>query len=227
MRVYMVFIRDTGFSLIISLAINLALVGMIPFFSKNLQNNELDAPLNPIALTRIKPTLKEKLIERKIIKPPEPLEKIEPVRVKQQVASTRQPKINISLPVLSFDINPKLSKGMTISAPPVVEKKTIAFIPTEFSLEQLDKRPRVVRKINPIYPYAAKRRKTKGKVIVKFLVDKKGVPQKFEIINASPKGVFEESVLSALANWRFSPGIYQGKPVAVRMSLPFSFSLKR
>jgi len=95
----------------------------------------------------------------------------------------------------------------------------------EFGIGDVDKSPQIVRKENPAYPLSARRRNLTGKVTVKFLVDSNGKVRKPQILDAQPKGIFEQSVLDSISKWHFKPGIYQGREVATWVVLPIQFRL--
>ncbi|MEE4358186.1 MAG: TonB family protein [Desulfococcaceae bacterium] len=162
-------------------------------------------------------------------------------------SAARPPRLKIQKPEMKFRINPLLAATPFIAPPapqplpqsplkaePEVRKQTVAKAPpaplpsrpSEFQAGEVDQSPRLLRKVDPEYPRRAKRRNIQGKVTVKFLVSSEGHVEKPVILNANPEGVFEQSVLRALAGWKFEPGYYQGKAVPTWMILPIQFSLK-
>lgn len=96
----------------------------------------------------------------------------------------------------------------------------------EFGADEVDQRPRVIKQEQPTYPLVARRRSLSGKVTVKFLVDRSGRVVKPKVLDAHPKGIFEQSVLESIARWQFKPGRYQGKEVATWVVLPIQFRLE-
>jgi protein TonB len=111
-----------------------------------------------------------------------------------------------------------------------VEPKTrpkLAAQKTRFSLGEVDSHPRLVHKVNPTYPFRAKRRGIEGKVVVRFLVDKQGRVSEFSVVQAEPEDVFEESALKAVKEWQFEPGMKDKKPVSTWVQVPIRFELSR
>ncbi len=98
-------------------------------------------------------------------------------------------------------------------------------VQSEFGLDEVDQPPRIVRKVEPDYPYRARRRSVHGEVTVKFLVTEKGDVDRLSVVKARPEGVFEKSVVRAVQRWRFSPGVHRGRPVATWVVLPIQFKL--
>ncbi|OGC77012.1 MAG: hypothetical protein A2Z27_01175 [candidate division Zixibacteria bacterium RBG_16_50_21] len=87
--------------------------------------------------------------------------------------------------------------------------------------------PKVINKVQPIYPELARRANVEGTVFLDILVDKEGKVRKVEVLKASGTNVgFEEAAKEAVKQWVFSPAIQNDKPVAVWMTLPVKFEVK-
>ncbi|MCS6894717.1 MAG: TonB family protein [Bacteroidia bacterium] len=76
-----------------------------------------------------------------------------------------------------------------------------------------------------VYPPLAKEANIQGKVIVRVLVGKEGRYER-HIVLRSPHKLLTEAVEKELPNLSFTPGIKDGKPVKVWVTIPFDFSLK-
>lgn len=112
----------------------------------------------------------------------------------------------------------KIKKNETIYDMVVVQKKP-EFLGGERALLQW-----ISTNIN--YPPSAKDAGISGKIFVSFVIDANG-----KIIDTRlEKGISDElnneaiRIISSMPDW--SPGFYNGKPVAVRYILPISFTLK-
>jgi protein TonB len=97
---------------------------------------------------------------------------------------------------------------------------------TAFGLSEVDQRPKVLRSVQPTYPFLAKRKNIEGKVWVRCVVDKDGYPQEPEVFKAEPEGVFEDAALKAIARFKFQPAIKDGEPVDCIVVQPISFDLR-
>ncbi|MEI7811324.1 MAG: TonB family protein [Ignavibacteria bacterium] len=77
-----------------------------------------------------------------------------------------------------------------------------------------------------VYPEIAKRAQVEGKVMVGFVVEKDGSITDIRIVKGIGAGCDEESVrvTRLMGHWR--PGKQNGKPVRVRMVIPFQFRLQ-
>lgn len=76
------------------------------------------------------------------------------------------------------------------------------------------------------YPEEAAKKKIEGRVIVQFVVDKKGKACKPKVVRSIHPALDAEAirVINAMPNWK--PGTIKGKPVSVKYTIPISFKLK-
>lgn len=81
--------------------------------------------------------------------------------------------------------------------------------------EAVDEAPAVLRRTAPQYPWQAAEDGTEGSVVLRLLVDRSGRVEQVEVERAAPAGVFEQAAVRAVRSWSFSPGRFQGQPVAV------------
>lgn len=94
-----------------------------------------------------------------------------------------------------------------------------------FEAYELDQPPSPIVRVPPVYPYGAREKAIEGVVQVKMLVNTDGSVGQIHILDARPKGVFEDAVRRALPQWRFSPGKIQGKAVTAWVVVPVSFTI--
>ena len=57
-----------------------------------------------------------------------------------------------------------------------------------YGLGQEERAPRLLRKVEPKYPLAARRRQVTGKALVKFLVDPEGRVRRLDVVESRPRG---------------------------------------
>jgi TonB family protein len=88
-----------------------------------------------------------------------------------------------------------------------------------------EKEPTVIKKVDPIYPKKALKDSLEGDVLVKVRVNARG-----DVVNArvirTDDDIFNEAALTAARQWKFTPAVLKGEPVAVWVSIPFRFRLK-
>ncbi|MFC1838653.1 TonB family protein [Thermodesulfobacteriota bacterium] len=107
----------------------------------------------------------------------------------------------------------------------VVEQIKIPAITDIFPGFQVDQQPVITRMVKPIYPFSAKSSGIEGRVILRFIVDEKGIVQKPEVLEAEPEGVFEDAALAAVVKYRFKPAKIDNRPVKCIVKMPISFTL--
>lgn len=152
---------------------------------------------------------------------PKPKPRPKPAPAPQPVVRKPAPKPEPAAPEPSPPARAVTRKPSPAPASPA----PAAPVRSEFGLDEVDQPPRIVRKVQPDYPYRARRRSVHGEVTVKFLVTEKGEVDRLSVVKARPEGVFEKSVVRAVQRWRFSPGIHGGRPVATWVVLPIQFKL--
>ena len=74
-------------------------------------------------------------------------------------------------------------------------------------------RPKLIDMVEPQFTREARDANVKGLFLAKCVITTQGTLQNCRILKGLP--LMNEAVLSALARWRYTPVIYQGKPVAV------------
>lgn len=77
---------------------------------------------------------------------------------------------------------------------------------------------------DPQIPNKLRRKRMNGKVIVEVTVDKSGVPSDVHVI----KGLeydFDKIAEDTVLKYRFSPAVYQGRPVAARINIEVNFRI--
>lgn len=76
-----------------------------------------------------------------------------------------------------------------------------------------DQEPIAVVRIPPFYPVRAETRGIEGWVRVRFTISPNGSVQDARVVAAEPEGEFEESALTAIERWRYSPRVVDGVAV--------------
>jgi len=79
-------------------------------------------------------------------------------------------------------------------------------------------------RINPDYPPRAQTRGIEGYVIVQFTITATGTVKDAIVVEAQPKGMFDDAALKAIARWRYNPKVENGtavERVGIRTRLTF------
>jgi len=85
--------------------------------------------------------------------------------------------------------------------------------------------PVAIDKVPPRYPPEAREAGITGIVVADTMIDEIGVVRDV-VIQQSPSDELSAAAIEALQQWRFSPAMMDGEPVAVRYMVTFKFNLK-
>ena len=135
-----------------------------------------------------------------------------------------------SLPTKSSPLNLKVNlKVGKVPVPGVIARPAVPPKPTlakaRFGMDEVDQKPVGIATLKPPYPFRARRMGIEGYVTVQFLVDQKGSPRELSIVEAKPKGVFDQTVRQTVPRWRFKPGKKAGRPVETWVEITIRFEL--
>jgi protein TonB len=84
-----------------------------------------------------------------------------------------------------------------------------------------------VTSTDPVYPAAALRDGVEGWVELSFTITETGTVRDIEVVDSTPRGVFESAAIEALGSWRYKPRIANGAPVAHRSTATLRFEVDR
>lgn len=85
--------------------------------------------------------------------------------------------------------------------------------------------PQVFSQIHPEYPYSLRASGNKGTVVMDFIVNVQGLPEKPQVVSSSHPD-FERPAIAALLQWKFKPGTIGGIPTSMKMRVPVMFELR-
>jgi TonB family protein len=87
--------------------------------------------------------------------------------------------------------------------------------------------PRLIREVKPNYTADAMRAKLQGVVELEAVVNPDGSVDHVKVTRSldSTFGLDQEAI-KAVRQWRFAPGMLQGRPVPVRVSVELTFTLR-
>jgi TonB family protein len=87
--------------------------------------------------------------------------------------------------------------------------------------------PKLVREVKPEYTPEAMQAKIQGGLSLEAVVLENGVVGDAEIVESLDKVYgLDDQAIKAIRQWTFEPGTKDGKPVAVRITVEFTFRLK-
>lgn len=86
--------------------------------------------------------------------------------------------------------------------------------------------PELIYRVEPDYPDPARTARLDGLVILEAIVNTRGDVVDVTVLQTSPPRYgFAEKAAEAVAQWRFRPSIYRGRPVNVRIRFSVEFNL--
>ena len=84
--------------------------------------------------------------------------------------------------------------------------------------------PRFKNRVNPDYPKNAQQAQKEGTVILQARIDVDGIPKDIVALTNLGFGL-EEAAIEALKKTTFHPAIRAGKPMSIRVEIPYNFNL--
>lgn len=85
--------------------------------------------------------------------------------------------------------------------------------------------PRLLRRVEPLYPEAARQLRRQGVVIVQATIDREGRVADVTLLRDGVGFGAWEAVERAVSQWRYEPAVFQGRSVAVLMTITVTFAL--
>ena len=87
--------------------------------------------------------------------------------------------------------------------------------------------PRIVRKVDPVYPAAERNAGITGSGVVRLLVNTDGTVDEVTLVSSSGNANLDQAGINAAYKWRFTSAIgTNGQKVRCYLRLPFTFRLK-
>jgi TonB family protein len=84
--------------------------------------------------------------------------------------------------------------------------------------------PKLIRKVEPVYPDLARKARVQGIVTLQVTVDEEGFVTDVRVISGHP--LLSKAEVEAVKQWRYSPTLLNGKAVPVMATVTVSFALK-
>ena len=84
--------------------------------------------------------------------------------------------------------------------------------------------PHVIHSVEPEFTQEARQANFQGNVLIQLIVDSQGNPQDIRVTHHLGMGL-DEKAIEAVRQYRFSPAMYQGHPVAVQIVIEVDFHL--
>lgn len=95
----------------------------------------------------------------------------------------------------------------------------------EMEKSELDKKAKLIYKVEPKYPDDARAKKIEGSVLLGLTIDHGGLPQNIQIKRSLDPSL-DQAAVEAVRQWRFEPAIKDGQPVSMWITVEVYFSLE-
>ena len=161
--------------------------------------------------------------------PPPPEDPPEPPPPEEEPSPPEMetPPPNLSLDQLEVALNPGTGVALSgdFALPSLnVDSNKLGGLEI-FNINDVDKKPRSVKQVPPVYPMDANRRGLSGYAHAFFVIDKKGNVVDVKITNASDP-IFKKPTIDAIRKWKFTPGEKGGKPVMTRAEIRIPYQIQ-
>jgi TonB family protein len=84
--------------------------------------------------------------------------------------------------------------------------------------------PKVLKKVDPVYPEAARKAGIEGIVLLEATTDAKGDVVKVKVLKSVPE--LDQAAIDALRQWKYEPYVIDGKPMGIVFTVTIRFMLK-
>jgi len=85
------------------------------------------------------------------------------------------------------------------------------------------KGPKVIKRVDPVYPEEARKARVEGTVILEATIDVKGQVQNVRILRSIP--LLDQAAIDALRQWVYEAPIINGKPIPLTFTVMIRFAL--
>lgn len=124
-------------------------------------------------------------------------------------------------PLANSDVKPFGVAGEFLKTHPVEELQG-----TKLTGDKSIQAPVVVKRVEPVYPNAAKVFADKGITVIEALIDETGTLRDARLVKANPSPTLSHSAFEAVRQWHFKPAMRDGQPIAVIYHLTINFKLR-
>ncbi len=213
---------DTVIIIGVTALINALLFVMIPLLAETKRaQHDYGDPIAAVTMQKPQHFEQEEEDPEKEVKDEELSKLPEAATMPDEQSPPPKPEMNIETPEFELNADLEAGQGMGVAMPNTVQDLSDMV----FNLSDLDRKPQLINRIQPVYPYEARRKEINGRVILRFIVDREGNVRNIRVVRAEPEGLFEENAKEAVGKWRFKPGYFSGEPVNTRVTVPIKFEI--
>ena len=86
--------------------------------------------------------------------------------------------------------------------------------------------PKIVNKVQPVYPASAKEAGSQGTVVLHAIIGMNGSPLSLRVVNSDIDPELARAAVEAVSRWRYSPTLLNGQPIEVDTTISVNFTLR-
>lgn len=116
----------------------------------------------------------------------------------------------------------KVNRGLTLGA----AEKQLLSRPDQLRIDGKVAQANLVTKVQPVYPASAKQAGIQGRVVLETMLSADGVPEDIRVVS-SPSDDLTQSALEAVRQWRYTPALLNGEPIAVVTDITVNYTLSK
>ncbi|MEO0247243.1 MAG: energy transducer TonB [candidate division WOR-3 bacterium] len=151
------------------------------------------------------------------------------LEVSKEIEAPPPPKPQVSIQVIESGASAEESEEVDI-APTTVFSELEAPPPpstdtTVYEYHVVEVKPQVKKAVKPKYPELARKAGIEGKVFVLAVVGPDGKVRSATVIR-SDNPIFNDAAIEAVMQFEFSPAYQQDRPVACKVMVPITFTLR-
>lgn len=90
-----------------------------------------------------------------------------------------------------------------------------------------DRKPRLIKRVEPVYPRIARMTGVEGLVVLSLLIDTSGHVREVKVVKSLGNTGCDEAAATAAMQWRFAPALRAGQPVSAWITAPILFRLDK
>lgn len=162
-------------------------------------------------------TINEKLPDT-IVEPEKPI--IEKKEIEKPILEEKQLDINLTQLELALNLTGTVRDG-DYALPSIAETADTRF--PIFEVKDVDKKPAALFQTKPVYPYSMQQSKTRGKVVVEFVIGPDAKVSRIKAISSTHRE-FEQPAIDSIIRSTWKPAYKDEKPVATRVTQTISFT---
>jgi protein TonB len=214
-----------GIPLLTAFLLNGILISFIPGLVSPISDRSPEIESLPgFRMVRLKPpvpAIENKVFPKNVAPPLKSKVKPEAIKIAINMPKELKLPLNLKTQLPAIGLTTKTLPVMNFTLPPPKSSTLKSF----YTPDEIDQPLMPLVRHPPVYPRSAKRQGIQGWVDIVYTINRSGDVKNIQVVNATPKGIYEKSVLRAVSSWRFSPGTVGGKPVNIRVKQRLRFEL--